>query len=296
MAYTAKGTYFDEGLSAADKAAVQEYKNQWAKAYAAGDQAAMEAAHAGAEAIRAASGYSGGSDGSEYLRTPSDTLVREYVRLYAERKDNEEKQRAASDAAVQQAVNALENSRSDTQAQYSALFRQLYLDKLRNRKNLDQKLAASGVTGGAAETTRLGYDTAYEDALRQGEQSRLAAMSDIDRAIADTRLTGDLEAANAAAKAAREQTEAYADALKYLIDRQDAQTLRQEQYAREDAAVARRYAEQERATREAQEAAEKEAEKPALTVAQVNAAIKAGVRTAPVLAAYQYYYGEAYKG
>lgn len=310
MPYTAQGTYYDEGLSAADKAAVAEYKRQWADAYAKGDTAAMEAAHAGAEAIRAASGYSGGDDGSDYIRVApavsAAALAKEYRALYSEPDDSYEKERAARQAAVEKAVNTLEGTREDAQARYSDLFRQLYLDKLRAQKNLDQKLAVRGVTGGAAETTRLGYDTAYEDALRQGEQERIAALGDIDRAIADARLTGDVESANAAAKAARERTDAYADALRYLINRQDTLAEREEKTTREDAAAARRYAEQlaeqraaaEAAEKKAAEQAEKEAAeqvKPTLTAAQVLAALKAGVRTEAVLRAYEYYYGQPYR-
>ena len=204
-------------------------------------------------------------------------------------------QQAAQAAAVQKAVNALENQKTSTDAEYSDLFRQLYINKMNNRKNLDQQLAAGGVTGGAAETTRLSYDTAYEDALRQSEQSRIGALKDLDMAIADARLTGDIESANAAASAVREQTSAYADALKYLINRQDAIDARQEAYAREDAQRAAAFAQQlAKEQREAEEAAEKAA-KPTLTVAQVNAAIKAGHLTDAVLAAYEYYYGEAYR-
>ena len=204
-------------------------------------------------------------------------------------------QRAAQKAAVQKAVNSLESRKASTDAQYSDLFRQLYIDKMRSRKNLDQQLAAGGVTGGAAETTRLGYDTAYEDALRQGEQGRISALGSLDQAIADTRLTGDIESANAAAAAAKEQADAYADTLKYLINRQDKLDAQQEAYEREDAQRAAAYARQlAQEQREAEEAAERSA-KPTLTVAQVNAAIKAGVLTDAVLAAYEYYYGEAYK-
>ena len=160
---------------------------------------------------------------------------------------------------------------------------------------LTLQVPAGGVTGGAAETTRLGYDTAYEDALRQGEQGRISALGSLDQAIADTRLNGDIESANAAAAAAKEQADAYADTLKYLINRQDKLDAQQEAYAREDAQRAAAYAAQlAKEQREAEEAAERAA-KPTLTVAQVNAAIKAGVLTDAVLAAYEYYYGEAYK-
>ena len=113
-----------------------------------------------------------------------------------------------------------------------------------------------------------------------------------------------------AADAAKEQTSAYADTLRYLINRQDTIDARQaaydredaqraEAYAREDAQRAAAYAQQlVKEQREAEEKAEAEAKKaaaPTLTVAQVNAAIKAGVLTDAVLAAYEYYYGEAYR-
>ncbi len=46
---------------------IQDYKNDYNKAYARGDKAGMDAAHKGAEAIRAKSGYSGGADGSQHI-------------------------------------------------------------------------------------------------------------------------------------------------------------------------------------------------------------------------------------
>ncbi len=228
-----------------------------------------------------------------------NNMVSDYQNLYSGRNDAYQQiaaqQQAAQAAAVQKAVNSLETQKADADAQYSDLLRQLYIDKMRNRKNLDQQLAAGGVTGGAAESTRLGYDTAYEDALRQGEQGRISALGSLDQAIADARLTGDIESANAAAAAAKEQADAYADTLKFLINRQDKLDAQQEAYEREDAQRAAAYAAQlAKEQREAEEAAERAA-KPTLTVAQVNAAIKAGVLTDAVLAAYEYYYGEAYR-
>ena len=264
---------------------------------------------------------SGGSTAQQAGPNPTRELVAEYQNVYVpqssfyEQAYNDlrasynaqqsayqqmlEQQQAAQAAAVQQAVNTLESQKSSTDAQYSDLFRQLYINKMKNRKDLDQRLAAGGVTGGAAESTRLGYDTAYEDALRQGEQGRISAIGSLDQAIADARLTGDIESANAAADAAKEQMSAYADALKFLINRQDSIDARQEAYAREDAQRAVAYAQQQAALERQNELARQEAEqaaaKPTLTVAQVNAAIKAGILTDAVLAAYEYYYGEAYK-
>ena len=265
---------------------------------------------------------SGGSTAQQAGPNPTRELVAEYQNVYVpqssfyEQAYNDlrasynaqqsayqqmlEQQQAAQAAAVQQAVNTLESQKSSTDAQYSDLFRQLSINKMKNRKDLDQRLAAGGVTGGAAESTRLGYDTAYEDALRQGEQGRISAIGSLDQAIADARLTGDIESANAAADAAKEQMSAYADALRFLINRQDTIDARQEAYAREDAQRAVAYAQQQAALERQNELARQEAEqaaaRPTLTVAQVNAAIKAGILTDAVLAAYEYYYGEAYKG
>lgn len=48
-------------------ATIDDYKSAWDKANAAGDEAGKAAAHAGAEAVRAQQGYSGGADGSQYV-------------------------------------------------------------------------------------------------------------------------------------------------------------------------------------------------------------------------------------
>ncbi|MBQ9648621.1 MAG: hypothetical protein IJV43_09730 [Oscillospiraceae bacterium] len=279
--------------------------------YAGGDSAARSAASA-------QSGYSGGDPASQLQNLYSSQNSAYQQQLAA--------QKAAQEAAVQKAVSSLESQKTSTDAQYSDLFRQLYIDKMKSRKNLDQRLAASGITGGAAESAMLGYDTAYEDALRQGEQGRISAIGGLDQAIADARLTGDIESANAAAKAAKEQTSAYADALKTLISRQDALDARQAAYEREDAAANRSYAYKaamqllnsgnmpsaellasagiDAATAQAIVAAvqaeriadAEAAAKPALTSAQVNQAIRNGILSDRVLAAYEYYYGEPYHG
>lgn len=58
-------------LTKAQQAQITEYKKQWEAASAAGDTAGMEAAHKGAEAVRATAGYSGGADGSGNTRISS---------------------------------------------------------------------------------------------------------------------------------------------------------------------------------------------------------------------------------
>lgn len=55
------------GMSDLHQAALDAAGKSWQAAYAAGDQGAMDAAHAQAEAIRALYQYSGGADGSQYI-------------------------------------------------------------------------------------------------------------------------------------------------------------------------------------------------------------------------------------
>ena len=57
------------GMSDLDKAALEAAGQSWNNANAAGDRAGMDAAHRQAESIRNKYGYSGGSDGSQYIPT-----------------------------------------------------------------------------------------------------------------------------------------------------------------------------------------------------------------------------------
>ena len=50
---------------------IQEAKREYAAAQARGDTAGMQAAHAKAEAERAKSGYSGGTNGATYSSKPT---------------------------------------------------------------------------------------------------------------------------------------------------------------------------------------------------------------------------------
>ncbi len=50
---------------------IDDYKKDWQAAHDAGDRTGMDAAHAAAEALRAKAGYSGGTDGSQYIPIPT---------------------------------------------------------------------------------------------------------------------------------------------------------------------------------------------------------------------------------
>lgn len=66
---TSAGSSYDRNyMSDRDLASLAEYGAAWNAASKAGDQAAMDAAHRNAEAIRSKYGYSGGTDGSDYIQ------------------------------------------------------------------------------------------------------------------------------------------------------------------------------------------------------------------------------------
>ena len=182
-----------------------------------------------------------GNNASEEL----EALRRELQQLYGEQGSYTQAlaaQQEANRANVQKAVGSLQDQKRDTETSYANMFRQLYLNKMKSQKNIGQQLAAQGKTGGAAESTMLGLDTSYSDALRQGEQGRIGALGDLDRAITDAELTGDIANAELAAANAKERTDSYADVLRDLMDRYDQQNAQNTAYEREDADNARAYA------------------------------------------------------
>ena len=130
-------------------------------------------------------------------------------------------QAAANQAAVDQAVNSLTGQKSQIEQSYDDLYRQLYLDRRRAEKNLPQQLAAMGISGGLTESTALGLQTDYTDALRQGEQEKLASLNSLDQAISDARLTGDIESAQAAAQLALDRLSSYGSILSQMQEQQN---------------------------------------------------------------------------
>ena len=100
---------------------IDDYKRDWEAANAIGDQAAMDAAHAGAEAIRAKSGYSGGDDGSQYIPlktvpdgfTGSATTVGTYTSDQAKIKELMNKNSIAWHTADEATRKVLEQANKD---------------------------------------------------------------------------------------------------------------------------------------------------------------------------------------
>lgn len=157
----------------------------------------------------------------EYIDNNSNLYQKEIDRILSGFDAVQSQQEAAQKAAVQQAINQLTGQKTGIEQSYEDLYRQLYLDRRRAEKNLPQQLAAMGITGGMAEGTALGIQTSYTDALRQGEQQKLSTLNDIDQAIADARLTGDIGIAQQAAQLAMDKLATYGSLISQMQDQQN---------------------------------------------------------------------------
>jgi len=88
---------------------------------------------------------------------------------------------------------------------------------MNSQKNINQQLASQGVTGGQSESTLLGLNTNYSDALRQGKQSETKAQSELDQAITQAKLAADKDIASSTAENAIAKANAYVTALQNAI-------------------------------------------------------------------------------
>lgn len=134
-----------------------------------------------------------------------------YAKAEAERKK-------ALDAGIARAGNTIAGQKEGVNQSYSDTLRQLYLQNMLGQKNIGQQLAAQGATGGLAESTLMGMNNNYSQALRETENQRTAALSDLDRQLTDAQLAASIEEATGAANAAVNRSASYMDALKFLIN------------------------------------------------------------------------------
>lgn len=106
-----------------------------------------------------------------------------------------EETRKAIQAAVQNAVNGYNHQIETTNEDTAELARQAYISKMMGEKNLDQQLAAGGYAGGMADSHRIAMQANYETNLNELEQQRLATVKELESAITNAQLTGDMQTA-----------------------------------------------------------------------------------------------------
>jgi len=109
--------------------------------------------------------------------------------------DYEEQTRKYIQAAVDNAVNGYNRQIDTVNRDTQELARQAYIANMMGQKNMDQKLSASGLAGGMADSQRIGLQANYENNLNELEMQRQATVAELQLAIENARLTGDMQTA-----------------------------------------------------------------------------------------------------
>ena len=215
--YTPAGTYNDALIrqnDAQQAAEIDAIKKRYEEAKAIGDVAGMKKAHADAEAKRKEWGYSGGADGSDYIASGGisganlGTLMSN--RYNQGFQDYEDKMKAASDAqqsalqaSVDSAVANLEGQKytigKNTEANNAAA-EKAYMTAINPNGSMAENLAAQGLlTTGNTESSQISAGNTYQNALNSNATTATEALAEIERAITQARLNGDIQKANALA-------------------------------------------------------------------------------------------------
>lgn len=222
-AYTATGIHNDYSLTPEQKAAVEEWGRKYNESKAAGDQAGMATAHAGAEAVRAQAGYSGGSDGSDWIPAgsaygssnygsyTSPYTYGSYDDFYGQSGYSQSYNAAknAIDAQTEASVNALENRRRGVNDDADKLAREAYISYMQSQQKLPQQLTAAGYSGGMADSHKIGLEANLQN--RQGDiaTNRTNAIYDLDSEIQNARLQGNAQLAQYQADLGRDSMSAW---------------------------------------------------------------------------------------
>lgn len=216
-AYTPLGSHNDQTIkdtSVEDSAQMAAIKKRYAEAQARGDTAAMKSAHADAEALRAQYGYSGGSDGSDYIgkgyvsgnvlgKQMSNQLNSGFDAYKKYMEDAAAQQQAALKAKVDSAVASLNGQKYDVKKQTeanNAAAEKAYMQSIKPGGSNAETLAANGLlTSGLTESSQISAGNAYQNALNSNAITQTETLAKIEQAITQAQLTGDIEAANALA-------------------------------------------------------------------------------------------------
>lgn len=196
-------------LSGEDLAAIQRYSAAAKSASAAGDQAAVKSAHAGAEAIRAKYGYSGGQLGDAYIPLETQTPAVETYRipkadtsgmretLQQQTQAAAEQQAAGVDYATSRSIRQLQQAQETAEEQLQTMRDQISLEERQALDNQALYAEARGDRGGIGQAQYGAVEnTAARNRLAVNRQQvKLAA--DTQRQMAELRAQGEFEKADA---------------------------------------------------------------------------------------------------
>ena len=136
-------------------------------------------------------------------------------------------------AAVDQAVQGYQKQIGDTERDTADAARQAYVAKRMGEKNLDQQLAAGGYAGGMADSQRIAQELNYQNELTDLERQRSETVAELEQAIRNAQLTGDMQTAQELASYLQQVQSQWASYIEQraALQQQATQNLRSEEVA-----------------------------------------------------------------
>ena len=192
--YVPQGDYLDQGLSAADKAAVEAIQAQWEKAKKEGNTAEMNRLHAMAEEKRAQYGYSGGDDGSQHLyikpeeefQLPQTGLPSYQAQTGAVNSVYDAAQKAAL-AALQSAYEKSKLEMEATKEKLPALYQkqanQVSANAEKEKANFNEMAAYQGMNTGTGSQAKLAMANQAQGDLADVRLAEASAITDMENQL-----------------------------------------------------------------------------------------------------------------
>lgn len=194
---------------------IQQYKNQFEESQAIGDKDGMNTAWQGAEAIRNQHGYSGGSDGSQFIPTgmgytiadmanqkaESDKIIADlqnaaaqYQQQQQQQLDNINAQYEAALGQMQSNIDAQKEDAAKQTALNNAAAEQAYMTAVKPNGSLAENLAANGLlSSGLTESSQIQAGNTYQNALNNNSTTQTELIAELERMAVQAEYTNDLE-------------------------------------------------------------------------------------------------------
>lgn len=194
---------------------LQQLKNQASEAKRLGDTDLFNQKHNAAESIRAQYGYSGGSDGSQFLPTgmgytiadmanqkaESDQIIADlqnaaaqYQQQQQQQLDNINAQYEAALGQMQANIDAQKQDAAKQTALNNAAAEQAYMTTIKPNGSLAENLAANGLlSSGLTETSQIQAGNTYQNALNNNSTTQTELIAELERMAAQAEYTNDLE-------------------------------------------------------------------------------------------------------
>ena len=188
---------------------IEQYQADYNAAKAKGDQAGMDAAHAGAQAIRAQQGYSGGSDGTQHINiNPGTSASPKYNTQTGQNMDYKAMMDAADDNWTKGYYENLRNQKIDSLGlpyEKTYTYQQYYnqtapngissaFDKTNNRYDLSNSSLTSKNTGAgkgvtAIEPGYIGWNAGYTQDFQSYIDQDTKWIQEYEKALENPNLT-----------------------------------------------------------------------------------------------------------